>query len=181
MSETIIDSDLHYSSLTQQSLRCQELTMAKIKSFFFVWLHLFVSSIIKIQLKKTTQSLEMTKRESEQKGKQTTSFNHDWLTKWKKNQVPLILIDDIKSLLMWWVSPNYKMPTKFDYLFYQIKSLWQFFSRTLFFSFLMDRPDINCMMFLANFDYEHFFWTRLKKCFFFALLALFQMGIELIL
>ena len=66
MGETIINSDLHYSSLTQQSLRCQELTMAKIKSFFFVWLHLFVSSIIKIQLKKTTQSLEMTKRESEQ-------------------------------------------------------------------------------------------------------------------
>ena len=65
----------------------------------------------------------------------------------KKEPGPLILIDDIKSLLMWWVSPNYKMQKKFDNLFYQIKSRWQFFSRTLFFSFLMDRPDINCMMF----------------------------------
>ena len=113
----------------------------------FVSVHLFVCSIIKIQLKKTTQSLEMTKRESEQNGKQAASFNHDWLTKWKKRQVPLILIDDIKSLLMWWVSPNYKMEKKFDNLFSQIKSLWNFFSRTLFFSFLTDRPEINCMMF----------------------------------
>ena len=72
------------------------------------------------------------------------------------------------------------MEKKFDNLFSQIKSLWNFFSRTLFFSFLTDRPEINCMM----------FWlilTMSTSCghdyniVFFAVLALFQMGIELIL